>query len=98
MHDPKLLADLIAEDCVIEDSGPAPAGARHVGRPACLARWSELAADDALTFTPQPTEILGDLVVQPWLLVWGDHAHDRVRGLNLIRRGQIVGARGYVKA
>jgi hypothetical protein len=67
LHDPKLLADLIAEDCVIEDSGPAPAGARHVGRPACLARWS-------------------------------DHAHDRVRGLNLIRRGQIVGARGYVKA
>lgn len=100
LHDPKLLTDLIAEDCVIEDSGPGPDGARHVGRAACLARWSELAADGALTFTPETTEILGDLVVQPWLLVWGTGTDDRVRGLNLvrIREGLIVEARGYVKA
>jgi hypothetical protein len=99
-HDPGLLVGLIADDCVIEDSGPAPDGVRRVGGAACLARWSELAADKALTFTPEPTEIHGDLVVQPWLLVWGTGTDDRVRGLNLIRirAGQIVGARGYVKA
>lgn len=100
LHDPRLLTDLIAADCVIEDSGPAPDGQRHVGGPACLARWSELAANPALAFTPESTEIMGDLAVQPWLLVWGDGAHDHVRGVNLIRirDGLVVEARGYVKA
>ncbi|MFC8732784.1 nuclear transport factor 2 family protein [Luteimicrobium sp. NPDC057192] len=71
-----------------------------MGGAACLARWSALAADRALTFTPEGSEVLGDLVVQPWLLVWGAGAQDRVRGVNLIRvrDGRIVEARGYVKA
>jgi ketosteroid isomerase-like protein len=100
LHDPELLNDLIADDCVIEDSGPAPEGVRREGRQACLARWSELAGNRALTFTPEPAEILGDLAVQPWLLRWGGGEQDRVRGVNLIRfrDGQIVEARGYVKA
>ncbi|HEX4813360.1 MAG TPA: nuclear transport factor 2 family protein [Nonomuraea sp.] len=99
-HDPGLLKDLIADDCVIEDSGPAPDGARHEGGPACLARWSELAANHALTFTPETAEIHGDLAIQPWHLQWGDGRQDRVRGVNLIRirEGRIVEARGYVKS
>ena len=100
LHDPGLLNDLIAENCIIEDSGPAPDGARREGGEACLARWSELAGDHALRFTPEAAEIHGDLVVQPWLLQWGDGEQDRVRGVNLlrIRGGRIVEARGYVKA
>ncbi len=99
-HEPRLLDDLIADDCVIEDTGPAPEGARREGGPACLARWSELAENRALEFTPEPAEILGELAVQPWLLQWGEGAEDRVRGVNLIRvrDGRIVEARGYVKA
>jgi hypothetical protein len=98
-HEPGLLNDLIADDCVIEDSGPAPDGVRREGGPACLARWSELAGNHALRFTPEPAEIHGDLAVQPWLLQWGDGEQDRVRGVNLIRirGGRIVEARGYVK-
>ena len=100
LHDPGLLDDLIADDCVIEDTGPAPRGARREGGAACLARWSELAADRSLRFTPEAAEIHGDLAVQPWLLRWGDGEQDRVRGVNLlqIRNGRIVKARGYVKA
>ena len=100
LHDAKLLDDLIADDCVIEDSGPAPDGIRREGGQACLARWSELAENQALTFTPEPAEILGDLAVQPWLLRWGAGEQDRVRGVNLlrIRDGQIIEARGYVKS
>lgn len=99
-HDPALLADLIAADCVIEDTGPAPDGVRREGGQACLARWSELAGNRALRFTPEAAEIHGDLAVQPWLLHWGDGEQDRVRGVNLIRirDGRIVEARGYVKA
>lgn len=99
-HDPRLLADLVAEDCVIEDTGPTPDGARREGRRACLARWSALAADENLDFSPEPAEILGDLAVAPWTLRWGPGDADRVRGVNLIRirEGRITEARGYVKA
>jgi ketosteroid isomerase-like protein len=100
IHDPELLKDLIADDCVIEDSGPAPDGERRVGGRACLARWSELAENRALTFTPEPAEVHGELAVQPWLLQWGDGEQDHLRGVNLIRirGGRIVEARGYVKS
>ena len=99
-HDPTLLHDLIADNCVIEDTGPAPDGLRREGGAACLARWSELAGNRALEFTPEATEIHGDLAVQPWGLRWGDGGNDRVRGVNLIRvrHGRIVEARGYLKA
>lgn len=100
LHDPTLLHDLIADDCVIEDTSPAPDGMRREGGRACLARWSELAANRALEFTPEAAEIYGDLAVQPWLLRWGNGENDGVRGVNLIRirDGRIVEARGYVKA
>lgn len=100
LHDPELLIDLIADDCVIEDSGPAPAGERREGGAACLARWSELAANRDLRFTPETAESSGELAVQPWLLQWGDGPSDRLRGVNLIRvrGGKIIEARGYVKS
>ena len=100
IHDPALLDDLIAEDCVIEDTSPAPDGVRREGGQACLARWRELAGNSGLKFTPEAAEIHGDLAVQPWVLRWGDGEKDRVRGVNLIRirNGRIVEARGYVKA
>jgi len=63
LHDPTLLVDLISDDCVIEDTSPAPAGARHEGGRACLARWSALAGSADLRFSPERAEILGDLAV-----------------------------------
>jgi ketosteroid isomerase-like protein len=98
-HDPTLLEDLVAYECVIEDTSPAPDGARHEGGKACLSRWAELAGNSAMRFSPEPAEIHGDLAVAPWLLQWGDGEHDRVRGVNFIRirDGRIVEARGYVK-
>ena len=100
LHDPALLEDLVADECVIEDTGPAPVGARHEGGRACLARWSELAANEALSFSTEPADIVGDLAVAPWVLRWGVGDDDWVRGVNLIRvrDGRIVEARGYVKA
>jgi ketosteroid isomerase-like protein len=100
LHDPALLVDLIADDCVIEDTGPAPDGLRREGGQACLARWSELASNHSLTFAPEPADVHEDLAVQPWDLRWGNGEKDRLRGVNLIRirDGRIVEARGYVKA
>jgi hypothetical protein len=78
VHDPALLEDLVADDCVIEDTGPAPDGARHEGGRACLARWSELAANPDLSFSPEPAEIHGDLAIAPWVLHWGEGERDRL--------------------
>ena len=44
-HDPSLLDELIAEECVLENTTPAPNGSRHVGRAACLELWTGIAAD-----------------------------------------------------
>jgi hypothetical protein len=100
LHDPTLLQGLVADECIIEDTGPAPHGARHEGGRACVARWSELAGNTNLNFSTEPAEIFGDLAVAPWILRWGSGENDWVRGLNLIRirEGRIVEARGYVKA
>jgi hypothetical protein len=37
LHDPSALGELVAEDCVIENTVPAPDGARHAGKEACVA-------------------------------------------------------------
>ncbi len=36
-HDPAALRDLIADDCILENTQPAPDGARHEGKDACIA-------------------------------------------------------------
>jgi ketosteroid isomerase-like protein len=49
-HDPAALTELVAEDCVIENTQPAPNGSRHVGREACLAVWQGLATTPGMHF------------------------------------------------
>ncbi len=58
LHDPSLLDDLIAPDCVLENSTPAPNGSRHVGREACLALWK------GIVTTPGTRFDLEDVVCQ----------------------------------
>jgi ketosteroid isomerase-like protein len=98
-HDPRLLEDLLAEDCVLENSGPAPLGDRYEGRAACLAFWSGLAVNEQLAFEVEESWVAGDRAVRRWLLRWGPGASERVRGVNVmrVRDGLIVEAFGYVK-
>jgi ketosteroid isomerase-like protein len=49
-HDPSALADLVANDCVIENTVPAPDGARYEGREACIKLWSEIATAPGTRF------------------------------------------------
>lgn len=98
-HDPTLLDGLIADDCVLENTGPAPDGARFVGGEACQAFWTSIAANRELTFEVEETWEAGERGVRRWLLRWGAGADDCVRGVNLmrVRDGRIVEALGYVK-
>jgi ketosteroid isomerase-like protein len=98
-HDPAALPPLVAEACVIENTTPAPNGSRHAGRAACLDVWQPLAANRKTAFDVEGVEVYGERAVIFWRFRWGEDEEQSVRGVNLmlVRDGQIVEARGYVK-
>ncbi len=98
-HDPSLLVGLIANDCILENTVPAPDGERHVGGPACLALWTSIASSRDGEFQPEDVSILGERAIIRWRYRWGSGPADSIRGVNLmrVRDGQIVEGMGYVK-
>jgi ketosteroid isomerase-like protein len=98
-HDPGALVELVDEDCIIENTQPAPNGSRHVGRAACLAVWQGLAANTEARFEPEEVCASGGRAIIRWRYVWGTGEKDSIRGVNLMRArgGRIVEAMGYVK-
>ena len=99
-HRPEDLDALIGEGCVLENTAPAPDGARYEGRAACLEFWKGIAAAQNLVFEDEEVWIGGDRGIIRWRLRWGPGAGDRVRGVNImrVRGGRIVEGLGYVKA
>ena len=97
LHDPSALAELVAEDCVIENTAPAPDGARHVGREACVGLWSAIATAPDTRFDLEETFAAGERATIRWRYFMADG--ESVRGVNLMRveNGLIVEAMGYVK-
>lgn len=96
-HEPALLKDLIAPDCVMESIQPAPNGTRYEGYEACLAFWEALAADPVAWFDVEDTIAMGDRAVIRWRFNFG--SGESLRGINLmrVRDGRIVEALGYSK-
>jgi ketosteroid isomerase-like protein len=98
-HNLSVLADLVADDCVMEGIQPAPNGARYEGRDACLVFWQALAADSATWFELEDVVVMGDRATIRWRYHFGEGDEQSVRGVNLmqVRDGQIVEALGYAK-
>lgn len=98
-HNPQALVDLVAEDCVIENTGPAPNGSRHVGKAACLELWQGIAAKENLRFDHEEIFVVGHRAITRWRLWWGEDESTSLRGLNMMRvcNGQFVEALGYAK-
>ena len=98
-HDPSALAELVSADCVIENTTPAPDGARYVGRDACVALWSRIATVSATRFDLEDVSVAGERATIRWRLSWGERPEESVRGVNLmrVRDGRICEALGYVK-
>lgn len=92
---PEMLVDLIADDCVMEGTGPAPDGNRWTGYDECLAGWQGLASDPTIRFTVENVDIDGDRAVIRWRITGAEN----YRGVNLmrVRDGKIVEALGYGK-
>src|SRR5690242_4394909 len=98
-HDPSALDDLVAEDCIIENTQPAPSGARQVGRNACVATWRQIATAPGTHFDLEDVVVAADRAIIRWRYWWGEGESDSVRGVNLmrVRDGRIIEAMGYVK-
>jgi hypothetical protein len=98
-HDPTPLRELVAKDCVIENTKPAPNGARCVGREACVALWKEIATTPGTHFETEEVVVLGDRAIIRWRFCWGEGEENSIRGVNLMRvdNGLIIEAMGYVK-
>ncbi|RWM65864.1 MULTISPECIES: nuclear transport factor 2 family protein [Mesorhizobium] len=96
-HDASALPGLVAEDCVIENTMPAPNGARHAGREACVGLWSAIASEPGTRFDLEETFVAGERATIRWRYWRADG--NSIRGVNLMRvaDGQIVEAMGYVK-
>ena len=96
-HDPSPLEELVAEDCVIENTRPAPDGARLEGGAACIENWRRIATAPGTHFDLEDTITLGDRAIILWRYHWGEG--QSIRGVNLmrVRDGRIVEAKGYVK-
>lgn len=97
LHDPSALGELVAEDCVIENTVPAPDGARHAGKEACVALWSAIATQPGTRFDLEETFVSGERGTVRWRYFMADG--NSIRGVNLIRvaDGLIIEAMGYVK-
>ena len=98
-HDPADLQRLVADDCVIENTQPAPDGSRHEGKEACIALWTKIATTPDIHFETERIIARGDRGIIQWRLVWGPDHSSSVRGVNLmrVRADRIVEAQGYVK-
>ena len=99
-HDASALEPLIAQDCVLENTQPAPNGARYVGREACTAFWRNVATTPGTHFVLEETIVLQDRAIILWRFCWGEGEQNSVRGVNLmrVRDGLIVEGLGYVKS
>lgn len=99
-HDPSLLVDLIAPDCVVERSQPTVEGTHLFGGAACLASWQAIAANRNGVFTLEDVVVMGERGLIFWEYRTGPNPGDVSRGLNVmtVRDGLVVEGRGYVKA
>ena len=95
-HDLDATMALVAEDCVFENTDPAPDGTRHVGRTAIRAAWTPLFDDLATRFETEDIFSAGDSVVQLWRYTW---SNGHVRGVDVfrVRDGMVTEKFSYVK-
>ena len=99
-HEPSLLDELIAEDCVMESVEPTPDGTRYAGRTACLAFWRKLADSRDGEFAEEAIVAGGDHGTIRWRYRFGPGLSRSVRGVTVmrVRDGRITEAHGYVKS
>jgi glutathione S-transferase len=92
-HDAGALAELVDEECVIDNTD----GARHTGKRACVGLWTALATDPDLAFELEDVETTDERGIILWTLLSKGAAVARGVNVMQVRAGRIVHARGYTR-
>lgn len=100
--DVEAVMQLMTDDCVFEDTEPAPDGTRLVGQAEVRAYWQEMFKNGAQDFMAEELFVAGDRAVVRWLYRWADDIPGQpghVRGVDIItvRDGKVSEKLSYVK-
>lgn len=101
-HDIDAVMALMTDDCIFENTWPAPDGERYEGQSAVRAFWEKLIADSPSAFFElEEIFAVGDRAAQRWRYTWVDDAGrpGHIRGVDLFRveNGKVAEKLAYVK-
>ena len=96
-HDIDAVMALMTEDCIFENTFPAPDGTRHVGAPVVRTELGNFLISSPLArFEEEELIACDDRCVVRWRYSWGD---GHVRGVDVmrVRDGKVSEKLSYVK-
>lgn len=101
-HDVDAAMRLMTDDCVFENTFPAPDGERYEGQDAVRAFWDGLIAGSPHAhFDLEELFAVGDRATQRWVYTWRDESGStgHIRGVDVfrIRDGKVAEKLAYVK-
>ena len=100
-HDVDAIMALMSDDCVFENTRPAPDGERVEGRQRVRAVWEQLfARSPHAHFDAEEIFAAGDRCVVRWVYSWAkDGTRGHVRGVDVfrVRDGLVAEKLSYVK-
>jgi len=100
-HDVDAIMSWMTEDCVFENTRPAPDGTRIAGHAAVRAFWDEFfRRSPHAHFDTEELIFAGDRCVVRWVYSWvRDGTPGRVRGVDVfrVRDGKVAEKLSYVK-
>ncbi|HEY2595863.1 MAG TPA: nuclear transport factor 2 family protein, partial [Chloroflexota bacterium] len=96
-HDVDGVMAAMTDDCVFENTGPAPDGTRYAGAAAVRQVWDDFfRSNPTARFIAEEQFAGGDRCVVRWVYDWGD---GHVRGVDVfrVRDGLVAEKLAYVK-
>jgi ketosteroid isomerase-like protein len=101
-HDVDAIMSLMTDDCIFENTSPAPDGERFEGQEAVRGFWERMfASAPTAHFETEELFPAGDRCVGRWRYSWADAngAPQHVRGVDLfrVRDGRVAEKLSYVK-
>lgn len=101
-HDVDAVMAAMTDDCVFENTSPAPDGTHYVGQAAVRRFWEEFfrSSPDAV-ITAEDMFVAGDRCTVRWIYRWGGNTRSagHVRGVDVfrVRDGKVAEKLSYVK-
>ena len=101
-HDVDAVMAAMTDDCVFENTWPAPDGTRYEGQPAVRRFWEEFfRTSPEAVVTAEELIVAGERGTVRWVYRWGGNgvAGGHVRGVDVfrVRNGKVAEKLSYVK-